>query len=260
MLCVRFGVVTCLLILNISVWGQQAQQASAPQSAAKDPQAMSVLNQALSVAGGISSVMAIADYTGIGNITYHRPQDIQGSVTVRASWINQLRTDAALPTGLRSQIEGDGEVTVKSEDGSVDQIHYQPPIYPGRVVLPQLLLFTASSSSGFSVSDKGLALIDGQSTRCIQIQRVLPVDPGPRIKDYLTIDFFIDASTFQVVMMQDVVLDHFVRQIQYADFRSVNGTLVPFSIRERIGVQPIWSLQLTHISFNSGLQDSDFQF
>jgi hypothetical protein len=38
----------------------------------------------------------------------------------------------------------------------------------------------------------------------------------------------------------------------------VNGILVPFSINEQMGGQKTRDIQLTQISFNTGLQDAAF--
>jgi hypothetical protein len=79
----RFSLLLCFLILNVSVRSQQTQPLSTPPPAPKDPQAVSVLNQALTVAGGAAAIRAIADYTATGNITYHWNPEVQGVVTVR---------------------------------------------------------------------------------------------------------------------------------------------------------------------------------
>jgi len=49
-----------------------------------------------------------------------------------------------------------------------------------------------------------------------------------------------------------------LRRIWYSDYRPVNGILAPFSIREEMGGQLVWKIDLDQISFNSGLQDANF--
>jgi hypothetical protein len=86
-----------------------------------------------------------------------------------------------------------------------------------------------------------------------------PNDPNSLVDKFLTFHYFIDVATSHVVMMQDVILKGVPRQIRYADFRLTNGLLVPFSISETIQGQTIRQIQLNQVTFNSGLQDSDFQ-
>jgi hypothetical protein len=103
--------------------------------------------------------------------------------------------------------------------------------------------------------------VDGHPAHDVQVQHVLGVAYGQNreMTAYITVDFFIDSSTFQIVMMQDVLTNHRVRQIRYSNFTLVNGVSVPFSISTNINGQNIWLIALGGINFNSGLQDSDFQ-
>jgi hypothetical protein len=258
----RFGLLVSILLLNVPVWAQQAQTAATPSPAAKDPQAVIIVNQVLGAAGGVAAIKAIADYTASGTITYHEAQDVQGTVTVRGSGLGNLRIDAALPTGIRSEAisNGDGQVKRKAEDGGVTPLHVQAPMAPGRLVLPYLLLAPAVNSPGLSLSYKGLVNVDGHSAHDVQLVRIFPglSDPTGLILEYGTIDFFIDPSTFQLLMMQDVGRMHQVRQVRYSDYRLVNGVLVPFSITQQ-GPGPNWRVQFSQITFNAGLQDLDFQ-
>jgi hypothetical protein len=230
-------------------------------SSTKDPQAVSVLTQSLTAVGGIPAILAITDYTATGNVTYHWGDDVQGSVTVRGSASGQFRLDANLPTGLRSEAIN-GESTIKTPDGILWQPHDQAPMSPSRLVLPYLLASRALNSPAFNLLDKGIVQLEGHSVHDIQLQRFLPgvADPDGRFREYFTVDFFIDASTFQVLMTQEVIApNRLVRQIRYSDYRTVRGLLVPFSISEQVIDHPTWLIQLDQINFNTGLSDSDFQ-
>jgi hypothetical protein len=266
----RFGLLLSILLLNVPVWARQAQTPATPPQdptattqppVTKDAQAVSVLNQALTAAGGTVAITTVADYTGTGTMTYHGANDVQGTVTVRSFGLGNLRIDAALPAGIRSEAISDGQITMKTEGGGVTQLHRQAPMAPGRLVLPYLLLSSAVNSPAYSLSYKGLVDVDGHSAHDVQLVRSLPglADPTGLIREYSTVDFFIDSSTLQLFMMQDVVLKHLVRQVRYSDYRLANGVQVPFSISEHGGEQPAWEMHLSQITFNTGLQDSDFQ-
>jgi hypothetical protein len=217
--------------------------------------------QALAVAGGTPAISLIEDYAASGNVTYYERADIQGTVTVRESGLSQFRIDANLPTGVRSLSISDGQVTVKDANGPVGEVLSQAPIYAGRIVLPHLLLSAASIGLDFTLSYRGTVQIDGRSAHDIQVQRVLPgqADANGRLTEHLTMDFFIDGSTFQVLMMQDVLEQHAIRQIRYSDYRPVSGVLTPFGLREQIEGRQTWTIQLSQIGFNMRLQDSDFK-
>jgi len=288
----------CLFLLAVPASGQQTSPAGtqSPQGtsstpAPQDPQAVSVLNQALSLAGGTPAITGIQDYQATGNITYPgTPSDLQGTVTVSGRGVNQVRIDASLPKGVRSWAVSGGKIAMKAEDGkswmtpSVDQITisnafpYQTPIFPSGLFSPFFQLASALNNPRFNIFYKGIVQVDGHSVHDIQVQRASPgstitpspynaptsnVPGGPHnnadfFREYNSIDYFIDVSTFQVLMIQNVVPRHRVLQVWYSNYGTVSGVLMPFSINEQAGAQTIWTIQLDQIGFNKGLQDSDF--
>jgi hypothetical protein len=256
-----------LAIFNAPAWSKQPlppqqSQTTTPLPATKDSQAVSAVGQALTASGGITAIMAIADFTATGNVTYFSGPNpaAQGSITIRGKGLGQLRIDTSLPSGTRSE-SIDGLTILKYEDGSTQRLHTQSPLYPVRMILPFLQLAPTPTSSGFSLLNKGIVLIDSSPAYDIQVQRAIPIanDPNSLVGKFLTMDYFVDVATSHVVMMQDVVLKGLPRQISYADFRVANGLLVPFSITETIQGQTIRQFQLNQVNFNTGLQDSDFQ-
>jgi hypothetical protein len=267
----RFGLVFCLLLLNSSVWGQQIQQATATTPALQDPQAVSVLNQALAVAGGATSVKAVTDYTATGSITYHWNPEEQGTVTLLGLGFDQIRLDANLSRGIYSSVISAGQTSTKTEDGKLaqyppsysvptsDAYEYQPPMFPGSFVIPQMQLVPMLNSQRYNISYKGIVQLDGNSVHDVLVQRVVPGQTQPdHMTEYHTIEFFIDATTFQIVMTQDIVPKHIIHQVRYSDYRLVNGVLIPFSISEQMGDQRTRDIQLSQMSFNAGLQNSAF--
>lgn len=236
--------------------------AQQPPPAPKDPQAVSILSQALAAVGGAAIINAISEYTATGNAVYHMAQDVNATITIRGKGLDQLRVDSNLPTGIRSEIENSGSTSIKAEDGQVGGFSFQPPMNPGRFVLPYLIFTTALNSPYYSVAYNGITQQEGYSVHDLRIQFVRPglADPNWRFQAYHTIDFFIDTTTLQVRMSREIVPSHNVRKIRYSSYASVSGLLVPFSIREEVAGVERAAIQLTQISFGTGLQDSDFQF
>jgi hypothetical protein len=133
-------------------------------------------------------------------------------------------------------------------------------MFPGALPLPYRQLLAVLNSSQFSVAYKGILQIDGRSAHDIQVQRVRPgnVDSNGFFSEYHTRDFFIDPSSLQVLMIQDVVPKHIVHQIRYSNYAPVSGVLAPFSINEQMGGQQTWTIHLSQISINTGLPASAF--
>lgn len=253
----RLAIMASIFLLSLPVYSQQT-----PTTVAKDPQAVTTLTQVLANAGGEALLGSIQDFTGTGNITYSQPTTLTGTVMVRGTTREQFRIDATLPAGVRSQAIANGVLTARTESGAVVPFQIQVPTCPGRTILPYLLLVPALNSPDFTLSYKGVVSLDGHSANQIEVQEVIPGFSivGNDFREYHTIEFFVDSSTFQILMMQDSVPQHLVRQTVFSNYQTQNGVLVPLSISEQSGGLPTWTMQLTQITFNNGLQDSDFQF
>lgn len=253
------AVVSFLFLASASLWSQQTQPTQAQSAATKDPQAITIVNQALTATGGASAISAITDYTATGTVTYQLPQpNVQGTVTLRALGIGQFRMDSNLPTGVRSEVNSD---TAQIKDHGLTRA-YPVPMSPGRIPIPTMPLVFALTSASLNLTYKGMVELTGRSVHQIEVQRFLPIsiyDPNGYFHDFHTLEFFIDASTFQILMTQDVVVKKSVRELWYSDYRSYDGLLLPFSIGEQVDGRATWQITIGQITFNSGLQDSDFQ-
>jgi hypothetical protein len=258
-----FAFAFCLFHCAVPAWTQQNSTQPAPLPAFKDPQAVSIVNQALAGVGGLSAILAITDYTASGTIIYHQDQDVQGSIKVSGLGLTEFREDATLPTGVRSfSINSNGAVLSKNENGSIRNLNYryQAPLMKSSLIIPCWQLAAALNDPLIAVSYKGTTQIDGFAVYDIRIQVSPPGPPDPNgvIAEYFGADFFIDPTTFEVRMTQDVVIRHLNRKVRYSSYKPVNGVLVPLSIDEEIDGQRIRTIQLSQIALNTGLQDSDF--
>jgi hypothetical protein len=259
----RFLLVSAFLLTGVCVFAQ-----APTTTASQDPQAVSVFNSALSAAGGATAHRAITDYTAIGNITYHESPDVRGTVTVKGLNSVAIRIDATLPTGVRSWAIHNGVGSLEHENGklsvaanppnvpSSDAFPHQTLMFPSSIAFPLRQLTNVLDNPGFGITYKGTAQVDGHSVHDIQVQRVSGgFDP---MSKYHAREFFIDSATFQIVMTQEFVPRGIVHQIHYSNYTTVAGVLVPFGIAEQAAGRPTWTIQLTEITFNSGLQDSAF--
>jgi hypothetical protein len=221
---------------------------------------VSVLNQAINVAGGIQAIRAIKDYTASGNVTLHEATDLQGSVIVTGLGLNSFRQDATLPGGGRTQVMTDGDSATALEDGTTRHRYRDAPWYPGALPVPYLLIVRALKNPSYSLSYEGVVNIDGSSAHDIRLQLLAGNHPPGGPADFFSRDFFIDASTLQVVMTQDLYHRNRsqLRQVRYSDFRQVNGVLAPFAFSEVIQGRENWKINLDQIGFNAGIDASAF--
>jgi hypothetical protein len=234
----------------------------------RDPQALLVLQQCLSAAGGSTALSAIQDVTGTGSITYFwAGQQVQGTVTVRDRGTGQFRLDANLSAGTRSWAVSNGDGSLKDTDGTTSDIPFHNAMSLGGLTFPFLAIATAAQNASTSVLDLGLVTADGRQARQIRVQQNLPsaTELQRTFSKLATKDFFVDATSFQLLKIQDVThppknfTEDYSHEIYFSDYRTVNGVLVPFGISEKIAGQQTWVVQLTQVTFNNNPSDLDFQ-
>jgi hypothetical protein len=243
-------------------------QTTPPLTAQRDPRAIQILTQVLSVAGGIAAVTAVQDYTGTGTITYNWAGDqVPGTVTVMGRGTAQFRLDATLSNGVRTWAVSGGNGFISEINGTTHMIVSHNTFNLGSLTLPLTYLCFALNNTSTSIAYIGLETINGEQVQHIQTQTIFgpSVDPLGMLWALSKRDFFIDASTFYVASTLD--MNHpdnswavnYPHVMQYSNYRSVSGILVPFAISETNSGQTSYTIQLSQVSFNSGLQDSNFE-
>lgn len=245
-----------------------AQQSSTSSPPTRDQQAISILNQCLQAAGGAQAIGAIQDFTASGSITYNwAGESVNGSVTLKGRGKGQFRLDADLSNGRLSWAVNNGDGFYKELDETTRHIFYANAVNFGSLTLPYVHIAAGLNDQSTSLSYIGVNSQDNRKTYDIRIQQALPPDRDPTgILGKLTRrDFFIDTQTFQIVRVSDMVHPEKIttidipHEIEFSDYRSVNGVALPFSISEKTDGQHTYTIQISQISFNSGLQDADFQ-
>jgi hypothetical protein len=251
-------------MVSAPLFGQQA----ASQTVQRDTQAVAVLTQALNATGGATALGAIRDFVGSGTITYYwAGKEVQGTVTVKGRGTGQFRLDAALPNGVRSWVVSNGAGSLKEMDGTTTPVPYHNTVNLGSLTLPFAYLVTSLQDTSTSVSYVGLETKQGARVHHIRIRKVFPAssDPNGMNSKLTTRDFFIDPATFHVVSSLDMVHpkyrsnEDYPHEVQFSDYRQASGILVPFSITELGNGQRLSTIQLSQLTFNGGLTDSDFQ-
>src|ERR1700694_1891739 len=104
-LCHSLTVILAFVLSSSLLLPTAAQQSPtlSTQSVQRDPQALTILSQALSAAGGVASIAGLRDVTATGTITYFwADQQVPGSVTLKGRGLAQFRLDAILAAGPRS--------------------------------------------------------------------------------------------------------------------------------------------------------------
>lgn len=242
-----------------------SQQASA--TVQRDPQAIAILTQALSAAGGTSAVGAVTDFTATGNVTYYWDTAVQGTVTVKGRGLHEFRVDSTLPDGLHSSITNPNASFQKNPDGTVVPLPSQNLVKPAVVTFPLAQALSVLQDPSVSLTYNGIVSHDGQRVHDVVAQKNFASggDPGSALGSILKRHIFIDPNAVTVQSIADTAYRRdggpgtYPHEMQFSNYQAVSGVLMPFSVNEVIAGQQTMSIQLTQITFNTGLTDSSFE-
>ena len=241
---------------------------AAQQPPRRDPQAVAVLTQCLDAAGGMAAMAGIQDFTASGTVTYAwAGKELTVPATVRGRGLDQFRVDWLLPNGTQSWTVSKGAGSRKDVMRNISPIPYHNAANLGSLTFPLLQISAALHDPTLMVTYQGVAQTPSGQAHRVQVSKNLVGGTDQRaVLSKLTLkDYFIDVTTLRVVSTlymihpdNDATRD-FPDEIQFSDYRPVNGVLAPFSITEQIGGVRTWVIHLSRISFNRGLGDADFK-
>jgi outer membrane lipoprotein-sorting protein len=252
-----------ILILSSAVAFGQLQSGATPTQA---PQAVAILAQSLNAVGGASAIAVIQDFTETGNVTFNWGAPVQGAVTVKGMGFHEFRVDATLADGVHSWIVNSNASYQINPDGSIIPLPSQNLVKPASFTLPILRVLMATQDTSTNISYGGLVTHDGQQLHDVQVEKIFSqsVDPTGALSTITKADIYIDPNTLLIQSISDTAYRRdggpggFAHEVQFANYQVIGGVLVPFSVTEFIANQQTQTIQLTHVTFNTGLTDSNF--
>jgi hypothetical protein len=257
----RFGLLFCLLLLNISVWAQQ--------TATTSPQGAVHLQQAL---GALAGATSIADVTLSGTARRIAGSDDEtGTVVLKAMSTGEARADFSFPSGPRSEVYANSEKGPVGSWSGPDGVSKAIPLYNALVdsawFSPALMLGKLSSSSSAVVSYAGAESHRGLAVEHLSASRQFPNAPSQisaLMQRHSQMEVYVDPSTslptaisFNTHPDKDAFRDIPV-EIQYSDYRLVNGVQTPFHVQKYFNGGLILDLQFERADLNTGLSPSSF--
>lgn len=252
--------VFCILGFAASTYAQ-----SASQNVTKDPQAVALLTQSLNVAGGLSAISSIQDFTGTGTVTYNWAEPIQAPVTVRGMGINNFRLDASLPNGTRTMAVSGYSGVLLTPDSTRTSLGYYNFATAGSMTIPHVRIAAALSDNTTSISCLGAVSFNGGQAIQIHFAANDPNFAGvSSLSTVGTFDIYLDPASSLVIGLTETghsdsnFTTVYVHEIDFSNYESSGNVVAPYTITEKIGGQATWSITLSSVSFNGGLTDSIF--
>jgi len=255
------------LLCAIGLWSFAPTNAGAQNPVQHDQQAVTILNQTIAAGGGQQQLATIQDFTETGTITHNFAEPVTGNVTVKSRGLHQVRIDADFPKGRRTTVVNGEGGSLKQADGRNWPIYRQSANDLGSLTLPYLPLIAAIQDSATSIVYGGLVTHNGASAYDIRLQKVYTKqqDPSENRGTREARDFYIDPNTFLVASVSDQV--HFgggphdkgvPHEVLYSNYQSEDGIMTPLTIVETARGVTGLTMNLSQVTFNSGLADSDF--
>ncbi len=141
-----------------------ASTPAASQTAPSNTQAVTILQQALSAAGGAVGHGSIQDFAASGTITYFwAGEQVQGPATVKGRGPDQFRIDANLPEGTRTYVLNHGAGQLKDAAETLSSIPLHNTVNLGILTFPYPSIAMVLSDPLTTVSNLGLVSVDGSN-------------------------------------------------------------------------------------------------
>lgn len=245
-----------------------AQQASAP--VVRDPQAVLILERAITAMGGRASVAALTDVVATGTVTLTgRASDPRGPGTFL--WEDNL-TDSLHNFRKETRYADGSNNILVSKDGQASRSRpgAAPETYGSHVALanppfhmPLILLLRHLDDPTYSFTLRGSSTTNGLTIVDVHAEST----KNPLTTLLSPQDWYFDAATGLPVSVDarfpetSHAFTYTVATVIFADYRSVQGLLVPFrlqiDVKQIKASTTIYTLQT--VEFNHSLSSSEFE-
>jgi hypothetical protein len=242
-----------------------SESSAAPQTAARDPQALTVISSSLkALAGGV----AVNDVTLQATASYVAGSDEEtGTATLTARGNQQSLVQLNLSGGSRQEIRNGPAGAWSGPDGTAHSMAIHNCWADASWFFPALTLEAIATDPQTTVyylgpdTSKGRPLLHLQVTRTPAAQSA---DVTTLILRLSAMDIYLDPQSFLPLVLDfsahpDVDAGtNIPLEIQFGDFQKVSGGLVPFRIQKFLQGSLLLDLVVTNVSINSGVPPSDF--
>ena len=219
----------------------------------------------------LSPRVAITDITVSGSVEYTAGSDDEtGTFAIKALAPGASQISLSLPSGQRTEIlNRSANPPVGSwtgPDGTSHPIAYHNILGEPVWICPFVTINAALSNPQSVTVYVGPETKNGEAVQHVSIYQMLPgaADGAPLFQHLTQLDMYLDSSTslpsfvdFRVHPDNNVGMDIPV-EIQFSDYRVVNGAQVPFHIQKYVNGSLLFDFQSSSVVINSGVSLSAF--
>lgn len=255
-----------MLALGPPGYAGQAQTAAPAPVPVRDAQAVMLLSQAL--ARLKNTPVAITDVSLTASVTYTAGSDQEtGTAALQALGAGESRVTLNLENGQRQEVRNGFMGVWSGVDGAAHAMAGHNCWTDAAWFYPLLTLENAAADPTLSVTLAGPTTLNGEAVEELVLSRVVPGQSAAvvaEIQKLSTVQMYLDASTLLPVELnfnlhpdKDVNTD-VPMEIEYSDYRTVSGALVPFHIQKFIQHSLLLDLEVSGAIVNSGVSAAEF--
>jgi len=257
------------LAFSLSIAFSLSFSLAAQQSSTSSPQPLLFLQNSLSALSGGQSV---TDVTLSG--TARRiagSDDDTGTAVFKALASGASRTDLSLSSGQHSEACDLSATTPAGAWSGPDRIAhaiaYHNLLTEPAWFFPAFAIVRRLSASGYVATYVGHETHNGKAVEHVAVSQPpsSQITSGAPLIQHLTeVDFFLDSSTFLPsaiafsIHPDDNALLDIPVEVQFSDYRAVNGAQVPYHVQKYLNNGLILDFQAQTVTFNTGLSASTF--
>jgi hypothetical protein len=239
-----------------------------PQTASATPQVNTLVGQAVAALGGS---VAVSDLILIGTVTRMVGGTKEsGSATLKLRGTGKSLLDLSTGSDRRVEMFNDSNGGPDGEWIGTDGIPHR--MSPHNCLVPAGGFVPHGLVSLMVRSDATVTYIGAESRNGVRVDHLRAFRTFPRqtakmtatLQRLSTFDVYLDSTshlplavTFNLHLDDDLSRDIPV-EVRFADYRNVNGVLIPFRIQRRIQGGLELDVTVSIVTVNSGLSDSDF--
>lgn len=227
----------------------------------KDPQAMSVVQNALIQSGGTT---AYQDSLATGTSTENA---VATPVTLKSKGTQLFRADYSNPKGTTSYILNQGIAVIENPDGTVTNLVTNNTFGERVLQVPLGSLLAEYQAALVDVIYSGVTQVNGSTVDTVTMDVLYTTSDSVSAAFYRSITstiFYIDQKSGLLIKVQyphcaeneTNAIDTI--EVYFSDYRNINGVQVPFHQTTYDNGALDEDIVLESMSLNVGLPDSDF--
>lgn len=253
----RFFPLLVLLFLNLLV----APAGGAQQLPQRDPQALYLLVQSVSIMGGDvpSSSLAVGTVELVeGSLTE------AGAVRTLTRGLEQTQEEIQTSRGLRARVYSNGRAANLTDTG-IEGLSLEMAQSSQSPNFPLVLIASALNNPDFAFVYLGQENFEGSQVHHIRFWNTYASDPRfQHLAEFSVKDLWIDAASG---LPRKLSYDQreaagnapsFRIEAYYSDYRDIGGVLYPFLIERSFNGTPWATIKIDNVVLNADLSDADF--